>query len=159
MATAYITGLVIYDSRLFDRNSHVSRWAHSVSSKFTGHAIAKAPVNKRQNKSPWYSAYPVGALKASISGDAYRVGPKHWQITLDVNVPYAGWVLGGTTGPITPTASKYMQIPYNSGFGRRQRHYVVSGQKANNFLAEAAAATARSHPSVRGLPGHLFEQW
>lgn len=158
MADAYITGLVIYDSRLFQRNSHVGRWATSVSRNFTINAVARAPVNRRQRKSNWYPNYPVGSLKAGISGDADRIGPKHWQIVVNVDVPYAGYVLGGT-GPITPTSQPYMTIPLNPGFGRRRRHNVVRGQRKNNFLAGAARATARRHSSLRGLGDMLFRQW
>lgn len=159
MASAEIVGMVIYDSRLFDRNSHVSRWAHSVSSKLTLNAIQAAPTNKRQQKSHLDAAYPPGSLKKSISGEAYKVGPRHWQITLDIAVPYAGYVLGGTGPNIYPQQAPYLKLPSNAGFGRRTRHNVVRGQKANNFLVTAAAATARTHPSVRGLPDLVFEQW
>lgn len=159
MAEAFITGLVIYDSRLFNRNDHVGRWAHSVSRSFTLNAVARAPVNKRPNKSHWDAAYPPGSLKASIDGAAERIGPKHWQITLDVGVPYAGYVISGTHGPIVAENANYMTLPRNPGFPRGRRRYTVSGQRPNNFLADAAEATARRHPSLRGLSGFLFEQW
>lgn len=159
MARAEIVGLVIYDSVLFNRESHVGRWAHSINRNFTFNAIRQAPVNKRSRKSFLDSRYPPGSLKASISGSADRIGPKHWQIALDIGVPYAGYVLGGTTGPITPQSANYMTLPRNPGFGTRRRAYVVSGQNENNFLARAAIPTARQHPSVRGLPGMLFRQW
>jgi len=73
-------------------------------------------------------------------------------------VPYAKYVVQGTTGPIAPTTAPYLKLPSNAGFGRRTRHNVVSGQRANHFLSAAARATGRTHPSVRDL-GSLFEQW
>lgn len=156
---AAITGLVVFDSRLFGVNSHVSRWANSVSRKLTLNTIQAAPFNKRQNKSHLDALNPPGTLKASIDGEAYKVGPRHWQITLDIGAHYAPYVLGGTGPTITPVTAKYLKLPYNGSFGRRRRHNVVRGQKANNFLVTAAAATGRSHPSVRGLPDLVFEQW
>lgn len=158
MVDAAITGLVIYDSRLFNRTSHVGRWATSVSAKFTAHAIAKAPVNRRARKSHWDSLYPPGSLKAGISGDADRIGPKHWQITISSSAPYTQYVLGGTPW-IMPTNAPYLTLPRNPGFGTRRRHNVVRGQRANNFLSRAARATARTHSSLRGMDDMLFQQW
>lgn len=159
MAEAAIVGLVIYDSRLFNRNSHVGRWAMSVDRTFTFNAIREAPINKRARKSHLDSAYPPGSLRASISGSADRIGPRHWQIVSNIAVPYADYVLSGTTGPIVANSADYMTIPRNPGFGIRRRAYVVSGQSSNNFLARAAIPTARRHPSLQGLPGMLFRQW
>lgn len=155
----YITGMVIYDSRLFNRTGAVGRWATSVSTKFEYHAVRLAPFNKRPNKSHWDAAYPPGSLKRSIEADAERIGPRHWQIVLHVGVPYAGYVIHGTTdvSPIVPNSAKYMTLPRNPGF-RRRRHNVVAGQRRNPFLRHAARAVGRSHSSVRNLE-NLFEQW
>ena len=124
----------------------------------TGHAVARAPVNRRARKSHWDAAYPPGSLKSSISGSADRIGPRHWQIVLDIGVPYAAYVIGGTGPTIVPTTQPYMTLPANPGFGRRRRHNVVRGQRPNTFLRSAARATGRTHPSVRDLE-NLFEQW
>jgi hypothetical protein len=158
MPTGTITGLVLYDSKLFNRNSHVGRWAHSVKRNLEINSIARAPVNKRANKSHLDSRYPPGSLKAGISGFADRIGPKHWQVGLDINVSYADYVLGGTQGPIVANTANYMTLPRNFGY-RKRRHFTVAGQRPNNFLAEAAAATARQHPSLRGLEDMLYQQW
>lgn len=153
-----ITGLVIYDSRLFARTGHVGRWATSVSAKLTLNTIVRTPVNKRQVKSHWDAMYPPGSMKAGWSGDADRIGPRHWQITLTNPVPYTEYVLGGTKA-ITPTDQPYLTLPVNPAFGRRRRHNVVRGQRRNNFLLGAARATARSHSSLRGMGDMLFQQW
>jgi len=151
--------LVLYDSVLFEQGHQVARWAHRLERRFTENAIAEAPVNKRMNKSPWYSEFPPGSLKASIHGSADRIGPKHWQVVLYIDVPYAKYVLDGTQGPITPTHGKYMVLPPNVAFGTSPLHKTVSGQDANNFLQRAHAATAIFHPSIRGLSQHFLEQW
>jgi hypothetical protein len=152
-----ITGLVIFDSRLYGQTSHVARWAHSVSRKFTFHAIAKAPVNKRPVKSHWYPGYPPGSLKANIEGEAQYAGVGRWQITLDIGVPYAMHVIRGTDSPIVAESANYMTLPRNPGF-RKRRHFTVSGQAPNRFLVEAARATARTHSSLRGLGDMIFRQ-
>lgn len=159
MADAEIVGLVIYDSRLFNRGSHVARWAYSVAARFETAARLHAPVNKRPNKSPWYASYPVGALAESISTNAERIGPKHWQIAAYVDVPYAEFVISGTQGPITATSADYMTLPRNPSYPQGRRRFTVSGQAPNNFLSQAAATTARAHPSLRGLEDMLFQQW
>jgi hypothetical protein len=158
MPTGSITGLVLYDSKLFNRNSHVGRWAHSVSRNLNTNTFVRAPVNKRANKSHLDSAYPPGSLKANIETFADRIGPKHWQIGLNINVPYADYVIRGTQGPIVANTADYMTLPRNLGY-RKRRHFTVAGQRPNNFLAEAAAATARQHPSLRGLEDMLYQQW
>jgi hypothetical protein len=152
---AHLKGLVLYDSRLFNRTSNVGRWAASVARTFEVNAIARAPVNKRPNKSLWYKAYPPGALKASIETSTLREAPKRISIRLDIGVPYATYVIEGTHGPIVPTSREYLTLPRNPGF-RKRRHFTVSGQRPNNFLSKAAAATARRHPSLRGLDHLLF---
>lgn len=158
MPTASITGLVLYDSKLFNRTSNVGRWAASVATNFEAFATAAAPINKRPAKSHLDAGYPPGSLKASIRVVDERIGPKHIQVVLSMGVPYAQYVVGGTHGPITATSSEAMWLPRNPGF-RKRRHFTVSGQRPNNFLAEAAAATAGRHPSLRGLDHLLYQQW
>lgn len=170
--------LVVYDSVLFDVGHNVRRWADAVERRFTANAIAFAPVNKRLNKSDWYKEFPVGSLKASITGDVDRIGPKHLQTTISVNVPYAIYVIEGTSA-IVPTTSPRMKLPFNAGFtvlsprrafdannpaehsdfGKATYHRVVSGQSANNFLTRAADVTALRHPSLRGKGALVFEQF
>lgn len=152
-----VESMVIYDSRLFNRTGAVGKWATSVGSKFEHHAQRLAPFNKRPNKSSWDAAYPPGSLKRSIEGRAERVGPRYWQVVLDIGVPYAFYVIKGTKGPITATHHDYMTLPRNPGF-RGRRKNTVRGQRKNPFLRLAARATARTHPSVRGLE-NVFQQW
>lgn len=151
--------LVLYDSILFDIGHNVRRWADRVETRFTANAIAEAPVNKRVNKSPWYAEFPVGSLKASIHGGVDRIGPKHLQIVIYVDVPYAKYVIEGTQGPIEPTTSKFMHLPPNIAYGTRKRHKQVSGQDANDFLHRAHEATAAFHPALRGASNQFLEQW
>lgn len=165
MATGVITDLVIYDSVLFEVGHHVRRWADSVERNYVRFAVTEAPVNKRPNKSH-LTELPVGALKASITGDVDRIGPKHIQVIVSVNVPYARYVLEGTMGPITPNSAKKLRLPWNPGFspagrtpGSESRFTWVPGQAPNNFLRRAHTSTARKHPSLRGLEDQLFEQW
>lgn len=152
-----LVGLVVYDSVLFNRTGQVRRWADSVERRFTLNAIQEAPFNKRPNKGP--TALPPGSLKASIHGSVTRVGPRHLQTDISADVPYALYVIEGTTGPITATSAPYMKLPSNPGYGTRTRLNVVSGQRANNFLGRAAAATALRHPSLRGFEAQVFEQF
>lgn len=147
--------LVVYDSILFERGHMVARWAFGVEATFTRNAIAHAPVNKRQNKSP--GEPPVGSLKASITGEADKVAPKHWQILVEVGVHYAQYVIEGTDF-IYPNSAPWLKLPRNAGRGGRTRFNVVPGQKANNFLLQAARETAHTHPSLRGFEASLFEQ-
>lgn len=155
---AEVVGLVIYDSVLFDIGHHVSRWAHGVSAAFTRNAIEEAPVNSRANKSGWYPGYPVGSLKASISGDVERIGPKHMQIIINVDVPYARYVIEGTGPFIFPVVAKKMTLPANLGFSAKKLA-VVKGQEANDFMGRAADRTAITHPSLRGFRNQVFEQF
>jgi hypothetical protein len=55
---------------------------------------------------------------------------------------YSTWVIKGTTGPITSTAypNKQMVLRPGNGFGWK-RKYVVRGQRPNDFLSRALAAT------------------
>lgn len=151
---ARITRMVIYDSVLFNRTGHVRRWADGVERKFTLNAIAAAPFNKRINKSH-RDRRPPGALKASIHGDVDRIGPVHLQIVCSADVPYATFVLRGTRPIITPRNGPFLRLPVNPGFTRTQ-HKSVRGQHAQNFFAEAALATERTHRSLRGFGAQLF---
>lgn len=164
--------VVVTDSKLFNRTGDVGRWAARVEASFTAHAEAEAPTgfgSGRVNKSRANAAYPVGSLKASIHGEVERVGVRHLQTTVSVNVPYAMYVIKGT-GPIfsksaripagEPGAGQFapigfgeagMYIPANPGWGKSKIRQHVRGQRANDFLGRAFAATARSHSSLRGF--------
>lgn len=161
--------LVLYDSVLFGIGHNVRRWADAVERRYTANAIAFAPVNKRLNKSSWDAEFPPGSLKASITGQVDRIGPKHLQTTISVNVPYALFVIEGT-GEIFPKESKWLRLPFNAGFGHKagtdeefvgtaSLHRSVRGQKPNNFLLLAHEATALRHPSLGRNPGAVFQQF
>lgn len=142
---ASLTNIVVYSSVLFRHGGTVRRWADSLEREFTRYAIALAPVNKRLNKN--HGA--PGDLKASIRGNVADAGPNQLVTTISVNVPYATYVLHGTTGPIHGNHGQ-MALPDNSFWGTGHR-WEVSGQRANNFMLFAAVRTGRTHSSVRGF--------
>lgn len=166
MINASITNIVVTDSKLFNRTGAVGRWAAGVERAFTRHAISEAPSgieSGRPNKSRANMAYPAGSMKLSISGEVQRVGPRHIQTTVSVNVPYALYVLRGT-GVIF---SKSARVPagqpgagqFQTGrglylpaqpFAKSLMRQRVRGQRANNFLARAFDRTAITHSSLRG---------
>ena len=165
-----IVGLVIADSVLFNRTGMIGRWAEGINTSFVAHAIAEAPIGSdsgRVNKSRANAAEPVGSLKAGISGDVNRVGPKQLQVVVSSSASYSLYVLRGT-GMIFSTASRVpkgepgagqfralesgegLYIPANPGWGKALIKQRVRGQSANNFFERAFAATARRHSSLRG---------
>lgn len=171
--TAYSVGdgmtLVLYDSILFQRGHMVHRWAESLQRNYARNAKTTAPVGTRINKSDWYPDYGYpGALADSISGEAEKVGPKHWQVLINIEAPYAMYVIRGTD-EIFPTSSKRLRLPYNAGhtnerrgsdLGRHSLHPSVSGQDAQSeWLVTAHDMTAVRHPSIRGGRNMLFDQW
>lgn len=175
-----LSGLVIYDSVLFQVGHHVSRWANSVERGFVMNAREAAPMRS-------------GELRAGIHGESFRSGPKHWEVHIHSDAEHTMYVLRGTTGPIMSTrmwgfrtrtglmfprggsvgrgSERNMGLPnipflkergyllnVRAGNGFPQRYMVkVRGQRPNNFFAPAADATARRHPSLRGFnPGFEF---
>lgn len=84
---AELTSLVIYDSRIFAIGGHVNRWANSVERRFVMNAKQEAPRRS-------------GELRAGISGESFKSGPKHWQVHIHSDAPHSLYVLQGTTGPI-----------------------------------------------------------
>lgn len=163
-----MTTVVVYDSILFGVGHNVRRWAEALDRRYTQNAIAFAPVNKRANKSNWYPEYPPGSLKANIKGSVDRIAPKHLQMVIHVDVPYAIYVIEGTD-EIFPDSAPMLRLPFNAGFtkfkehhaawGRPTYHKFVKGQKKNNFLLRAHEATALRHPSIRGNTGAVFREW
>lgn len=166
------TRMVVTDTKLFNVGGDVRRWAERVETRFTANAIFEAPYggdSGRFNKSRANAAYPVGSLKGSISGYVSRVGPRHLQTIISVDVPYAIYVLKGTGriysksarepgsqrfSPIGPGQGG-LYIPANPAGGWPTSHLrqSVKGQTANPFLDRAFAKTARTHSSLRGFTG------
>lgn len=168
---AEITGIVVTDTKLFNRTGDVGRWAARVEVAFTAHAIEEAPTGAstgRVNKSRANAGEPVGSLKAGISGSVNRVGPRQIETIVASSASYSLYVIKGTSTIFSKTAripagesgagqfaelgpGQGMYLPANPVPGgsakMRQR---VSGQKANNFLGRAFDATARTHSSLRG---------
>ena len=153
--TAYVRNVVVYDSIMYARGHNIRRWAEALDRRFTANARRFAPVNKR-TKDPRRA--PPGALKRSISGDVARRGPRHLQMRISIKVHYARWVIQGT-GPYIDAGGKPMKIwnahPHKGRPSEVNQRYfyrqMVRGQKPNNFLDLAHAATAARHPSLRGV--------
>lgn len=96
--------------------------------------------------------YRTGALLSTVRADNRTGGPHAIRSYVRAGspaVPYARWVLEGTTGPITPHGRFLQVAPGRSSLtdryysvtswgrnGRPVAFYArsVSGQKANNFL-------------------------
>ena len=156
--------IVITDTKLFNRTGAIGLWAERVESRFTANAIAKAPSGAdsgRVNKSRANAAYPVGSLKAGISGGVRRIGPRQLQTIVQSSAPYSLFVIKGTGmifstsardsgGRFTPLEGAGLYIPSNPGWGKSQMRQRVRGQAPNNFLGAAFDATARTHSSLRG---------
>lgn len=168
--SAEIVAVVVTDTKLFNRTGAVGVWSEKIKVAFEAHAVEEAPTGAdtgRINKSRANAAWPVGSLKANISGDVDRVGPRQIVTTISSRAPYSLYVIKGT-GPIfsksaripagEPGAGQFaelgegrgMYIPGNPGWGGSKIRQHVRGQKANNFLARAFDATARTHSSLRG---------
>lgn len=169
-----ITTIVITDTKLFNRTGQVGLWAARVEAKFTANAKTEAPhggEKGRWNKSNWSKANlgvgPAGSLRRSISGEVVRIGPRHLQTTVSVDVPYALAVIRGTgtifsKGARVPRGEegagqfreigfgRGMYLPANPGWGKARFRQRVRGQSANNFLGRAFDRTAITHPSLRG---------
>jgi hypothetical protein len=166
-----VTAIVVTDTKLFNRTGDIGRWAERINVAFTAHAIEKAPsslLSGRPNKSRANAAHPSGSMKLSISGEVNRVGIRQLETIVLVDVPYAMYVLKGTPAlifsksaripageegagqfvPLVPGTGMYLPGQPAWAARRRQR---VRGQRANNFLADAFDATARTHSSLRGF--------
>jgi hypothetical protein len=164
---AEVTGIVVTDTKLFNRTGDVGRWAEKVNLAFVRHALNEAPVSSGEGQRRWparaqTSIYP-GALRDSIEGEVVRVGPRQLQTTVSVNVFYALYVIKGTGTIWSKTARTEggqfqaleggqqggMRLPAQPWIGALTRQRV-RGQSPNNFLGRAFDATARTHSSLRG---------
>lgn len=163
---AEIVGIVVTDTKLFNRTGEVGRWAARVEVAFTAHAVEEAPIGSdtgRVNKSSANAGEPVGSLKAGISGSVNRVGPRQLETIVASSASYSLYVIKGTGtirsksardtisgqfAPLGPGSGMY--IPANPGWGKAKIRQRVRGQSANNFLGRAFDATARTHSSLRG---------
>lgn len=90
--------------------------------------------------------FQTGRMKASIGWDVQRVNQYSTKYNIYVNVDYAKFVLGGTTGPITPKKGKFLWVqPFprsRLNWNRRTKSgrwpfKSVAGQDANNFLEDS----------------------
>jgi hypothetical protein len=144
------SSIVIYDSRIFEPGSHVSRWANSVERGFVRHARQEAPVD-------------TGELAAGIHGESFRSGPKHWEVHIHSEAEHTMYVLRGTYGPIRSNRAPYYNSKLKAWINPRMglRHgsdgpvfkwaEEVRGQRANDFMGRAAERTAVTHSSLRGF--------
>lgn len=144
------SSVVIYDSRIFEPGSHVSRWGNAVERGFVRHAQTEAPMN-------------TGELVAGIYGESFRVGPKHWEVHIHSDAPHTMYVLRGTYGPITSNRMPYynekMKAWITPRMGLRDGadgpvfswRESVDGQRSNDFMGRAAVRTSITHSSLRGF--------
>lgn len=159
-----ISKVVVTDSVLYGRTGDVRKWADEIEVTYRGIATKEAPHGADTGRINKTGYYPVGAMRASIVGEVNRIGPRHLQTTISVEVPYALAVLRGTNtiyartaggrfrggAPTGERSGRGMYIPANPGYGGRRWAQKVSGQASNNFLERAFEATARRHSSLRG---------
>lgn len=123
---AELTSLVIYDSVIFQRGHMVHRWANSVERGFVMHARQEAPMRS-------------GELRAGISGETFKSGPKHWQVHIHSDAEHTMYVLRGTTGPIMSNRmwgfrQRFPNVPGGLPRGGREpiiRNGVTVGYRAN----------------------------
>lgn len=159
------TGMVVTDSKLYDRGHMVRRWADGIARNFEVFVIEEAPLNKRYNTghgSP-------GGLKAGLFTNVERVGPRHLLTTVHSLAPYTKYVAGGTADQIFPNAGRLFKIPINEGFMAPGRptardlargatlHRVIRGQERNQFFERAYVRTAQRHPSLRPFLTNAFK--
>ena len=174
-----VSVVVVNDLHLFNRTGMIGRWAEGIKNELVGFSIKEAPsslASGRAVKSEWtyqhVGPYPPGSMKANISGEALRTGPRTYHTKIVVDVPYAQAVIKGTGRIYAKPQARVpagevggsgglggtfdfgrvgMVLPPNLGFKAGVRVPSVSGQRANNFLGRAMVATARKHPSLRGF--------
>jgi hypothetical protein len=124
----------------------------------------EVPVNKRVNKTA--GEPPVGTLRDMMFSDVAQIGPRQLTIAAGSRAHYTKYVVEGT-GRIYKSARNElgqftslgegddvfggMYLPANPGYGRARWRASVRGQVANNFIGRAYDATARIHPSLRGI--------
>lgn len=142
-----VEAVVIYDSVMYDVGRNVRRWAERVNRRFTAAAIAEAPINQRAEKTAWNAHEPIGSLKAGISGEVTRLGPRHLQTIIKSEASYSLYVLKGTGSPIVPATAGMLRLPPLGPFP--QQASSVRGQNANPFFDRAHAITGRRHSSLR----------
>lgn len=149
MAVAVIRSVVIVDDSMYHGKGIVIRWVGIVTRKFARDARLFAPMRS-------------GRLKAGIrAGTPRNPFRKVVQGTISSSAPHTMYVLKGTHGPImsnalwaaggTPGPGRKMAVGRNL-WPPVTPMFVVSGQRANNFMAKAWASTGAAHPAIRGLP-------
>lgn len=145
------TGMVVTDSKLFERGHMIRRWADGIAATYEFHVIAEAPLNKRANTG--HGA--PGGLKAGLATSVERVGVRHLITSVTSAASYTRYVAGGTDTIFA--RGRAMRLPANPGFGTHPTHRVVRGQQRNQFFERAFVATARSHPSLQPFQSMAFK--
>ena len=127
----------VYDSRIaaaFQPGGMVFGQMRSMSRQNRALAKAKAPAR-------------TGRMRDSIDSDVLPSRPFRTTYRVGVGADYAPFVLGGTTGPITPkrgarlwmrpTPHSHLPINPRPGTHGRWPFKSVRGQAANDFLNES----------------------
>lgn len=179
MVSAHLSAVVIFDETLYKPGGQVHRWMTLLTTHFEEHAIAAAPQRSGDLRAGIHShAQPVGIrqMEGTIASDAphtmYVLRGTTGPITnrrMHANPEGAYSDLWGSIDPVTKKftrrrikgVQRKIYTVRNKGYWLavgRDRLYPptkirgsVAGQEANNFLFAAWRATARTHPSLRGL--------
>lgn len=88
MATGFFTRIAIADERLYHDGGDVKEWLRGVGKEMSRNSKAACPVRTGNLKR---------SVRMSIRGS---LGVKLVETTIGTNMPYANYVLKGTTGPI-----------------------------------------------------------
>jgi hypothetical protein len=137
---AKLTSVVIFDDVLYQPGHMVWRYIGNLTRHFSANAKGFAPVRS-------------GELKRRIRAGTPRKGGKrkvHGSIAS--NAPHTTYVLHGTIGPIFSDTPGHKLAVGRNLWGPLTPMREVDGQRSNNFFYWAWVATARQHPSIRGVP-------
>ena len=138
---AVVVRVDVYDARIaaaFQPGGMVYGQMRTMSRQNQSLAKAKAPAR-------------TGAMRDSIDSDVRPSGLFRAAYRVGVGVDYAPFVLGGTTGPITPKRgallwmrpAPHSHLPVNPRPGTHGRwpFKSVRGQAANDFLIDSVRTT------------------
>ena len=94
-----------------------------------------------------------GQLKRRIrAGTPRKGGNRKIRGSIASNAPHTTFVIHGTHGPIHSNTPGHKMAVGRNKWGPVTPMHEVDGQRSNNFFYWAWVATARQHPSIRGVP-------
>lgn len=97
-----------------------------------------------------YAPKRTGRLKASIRASRPKpTGVYTLASSVSAAVGYAAFVHDGTTGPIYPSGSRFLKVPYRNGAASKGKLFFfaesVRGQRSQPFLADALSQAMRTN--------------